>query len=223
MPIFLDNRTLLESFRAGDRESLAKIYLAYVDRVATLVRRGFVIDGGMSILGAVDRETQRDLIQEVFARAFAEPARLAYDGLRPYRPYLLRIAKNILIDAARKSGRCVEVGKCGAADVTGVGDINAIVEDDAPFGPEPPLNPEEASVKAQLGRIVREHVNGLDREAREFVSLRFEQEKPQRDVASAMGITRRRVRTLEKTILDDLRNHLKRKETKPRTREIDRR
>ncbi len=46
-----------------------------------------------------------DLIQEVFVRAFSEKGRLAYDGLRDYEPYICTIARNLLIDRARKQGR----------------------------------------------------------------------------------------------------------------------
>lgn len=40
-------------------------------------------------------------MQDIFARAFAPKARLAYDGVRPYGAYVKRIAKNLMIDRAR--------------------------------------------------------------------------------------------------------------------------
>ena len=41
-------------------------------------------------------------MQEAFRRAFEERARSAYDGLRPYRRYLLTITRNLVIDQLRK-------------------------------------------------------------------------------------------------------------------------
>lgn len=44
MPIFDNNRELLDRFRRGERAALAAVYEHYVDDVALLARRGFAID-----------------------------------------------------------------------------------------------------------------------------------------------------------------------------------
>ena len=41
-------------------------------------------------------------VQEIFARAFSEAARTAYDGIRPYKNYLMTIARNYVVDTFRK-------------------------------------------------------------------------------------------------------------------------
>jgi hypothetical protein len=40
--IFLDDRKLLNDFKAGDRAALSKVYYHYVGFVETIVRNGFL-------------------------------------------------------------------------------------------------------------------------------------------------------------------------------------
>src|SRR5262249_10922972 len=102
------DRELLDAFRRGDREALARVYHHYVDAVARLVRYGFLLETrNLRISGARDVDAENEIIQDVFVRAFGERARLGYDGIRPYRPYLLRIAKNLLVDQARSRGHAM--------------------------------------------------------------------------------------------------------------------
>src|SRR3954451_9913054 len=108
MTVFAADRLLLDAFRRGDRAALTTVYFHYVDDIAAIVRNGFSIPtSGVRVRGASDEPTERDLIQEVFARAFAPRARDAYDGIRPYGAYLRRIAKNLRIDRPRPAGRDV--------------------------------------------------------------------------------------------------------------------
>jgi hypothetical protein len=102
----LDNPALLAAFRSGDSHALRDVYVRNVDKVDSLIKQGFVTLGPppMRVPGVVG-EGRRDIVQDVFLRAFRESARLAYDGLRPYAPYLLRIAKNVCIDRYRRTKR----------------------------------------------------------------------------------------------------------------------
>ena len=115
MTIFRDDRPLLDAFRRGDRAAAERVYYHYVDDVDKLVRRGFILDAKETIRvpGIGDADAAADLVQEVFVRALSEPARLSYDGLRPYRPYLLRIAKNLLIDRLRATKNAAIVSLTG--------------------------------------------------------------------------------------------------------------
>jgi RNA polymerase sigma-70 factor, ECF subfamily len=204
MTIFANDRALLDRFRHGDRAALAAVYERYVDDVATLARRGFTIEssGHVYVRGA-GRDGEYELVQETFARAFTEKARLAYDGLQPYRPYLLRITKNLMIDrfrAEQKDARAV------ALDAPSVGDIDQLLAANAEFpAVEEPL---ELDVKA-LFEAAAAYVASLPDEHRRFVTLRFEDELSQDDVAARLECTRRRVRTLERDVQDGLRTWLK--------------
>jgi RNA polymerase sigma factor (sigma-70 family) len=127
-------------------------------------------------------------VQETFARAFAARARTAYNGIDPYRPYLMRIAKNLLIDRFRASAKqAVEL------------------PDDVEFelGEEPVDRDWEQRRAATL-----EYLATLDAFTREIVRLRFEQELSQDDAAARIGCSRRRVRTSEANVQKQLRRWL---------------
>jgi RNA polymerase sigma factor (sigma-70 family) len=190
------DRELLADFRAGKRDALARVYHALVDDVFKLVALGFASTNG-AIRGERDPDEQRVVVQEVFAKAFAERARLGYDGVRPYRPYLLTIARNVMIDRART--RSGELSRASEVDV------DAIIASDAPI----PGAVEDGADQQRLRSRAAAYIETLDPELRRFVTLRFEQELSHLDVAAKLGITRRRVRTLEARVIKGLRRFLK--------------
>ncbi|CAN5167377.1 hypothetical protein BH11MYX1_BH11MYX1_35220 [soil metagenome] len=195
MTIFADDRALLDRFRRGERAALAAVFERYVDEVATLARRGFTIEssGHVYVRGAT-RDGEYELVQETFAKAFAEKARVAYDGLSPYRPYLLRITKNLMIDryrAEQKAGRTISLDQL---------DLDAL----QPAAEEPP-DPDWVKLSAATA----EYVATLAPLEREFVKLRFDEGASQDRVAEALACTRRKVRTLERDIQRGLRSWLK--------------
>ena len=202
MTIFVDNRALLDRFRRGDRDALAEVYYRYVDEVATLARRGFTIESsGHVYVRGLDAEGERELVQETFVKAFAEKARLAYDGVSPYRPYLLRITKNAMIDRYRAAQHApVEL------DENGVGDIDELLAANAELAPG--VEPEDLHWKT-LRAATNEYVATLDDESRRVVQLRFVEERSQDDTAAQLQCSRRRVRTVEDRVLAGLRNALR--------------
>ena len=188
MTIFADDRELLARFRRGDRAALTSVYRRYVDEVATLARRGFTIESsGHTYIRGVDREAEFELVQDTFAKAFVERARLAYDGVQPFRPYLLRITKNLMIDRFRAKQR-------------------SIVELDA-TNTELPAEPEDLDW-TKLVAVAKEFTATLDAETQRIVRLRFEDERSQDDVAAELGCSRRRVRTVEHNVQLELRKWL---------------
>ena len=70
--------------------------------------------GHVYVAGVPDTDAEHDLVRETFVRAFAEKARSSFDGLRPYRPFLLRITKNLMIDRFRS--------RRNSAVTSGIGD-----------------------------------------------------------------------------------------------------
>jgi RNA polymerase sigma-70 factor, ECF subfamily len=190
------DRELLAGFRAGKSDVLARVYHALVDDVFKLVALGFVTANG-AIRGERDPDEQRAIIQEVFVKAFGERARTGYDGVRPYRPYLLTIARNVMIDRARE--RSSEQGRASEIDV------DATIASDAAI----PGVVEESDEQQRLRARTAAYIEGLDAELKQIVALRFEQELSQEDVAAELGITRRRVRTLEARVIKGLRRFLK--------------
>ena len=195
MTIFANDRDLLDRFRRGERAALAAVFERYVDDVATLARRGFVIESsGHVVVRGAGRDGEFELVQETFAKAFSEKARLGYDGVSPYRPYLLRITKNLMIDryrAAQKDSRVV------ALDAAEVDALEAAAEE----APDPGWQ--------KLAAATAEYVATLAPIARDFVRLRFDEGASQDAVAEALGCTRRKVRTLERDVQKGLRSWLK--------------
>src|SRR5687768_6138410 len=101
MTLFLERRELLARFRAGERPALEETYRFYAPVVANFLSRGFTFKSGESTLrfqGYRDAFDLDNALAETFVRAFREAARLGYDGLNPYKNYLLTIARNLSID-----------------------------------------------------------------------------------------------------------------------------
>lgn len=195
--VFERDRALLDRFRGGERDALEVVYRQHAGEVWSMLRSGFASGNGPRVLGISEASALRDAVQDVFVRAFAESARLAYDGLRPYRPYLLRIARNVRIDQLRRSGREVLMADPASDGAT-----------------EPPVEqPADAADRLhweQQHAATRAHVATLDAERQRYVELRFVQELSQQQVAERMSLTRRRARTLESDVLDGLRRALQR-------------
>lgn len=185
------DRALLEGFREGDPEALARVYRETVDEVARLVHRGAMLAGGRRAPGAGSPELERELVQETYLRAFDPRARLAYDGLRPYRPYLLTIARNLLIDHWRKAGR--ELPDDG---------LDALPAEPAPAEVD-------LDFAARLA-ATRDYLEQLPPDLGAFVEARFVQGLSQREVVERLGVTRWRARSLEKKVQAGLVRHLKR-------------
>ena len=76
MSVFESNRPLLDAFRAGDRKALEVVYMFYVDAIFNLVRFGFLLGDGKRVPGTPQPDTQRELVHDVFVKAFAERARM---------------------------------------------------------------------------------------------------------------------------------------------------
>ena len=94
------NRDLLGRFRAGERRALEAVFMAYEGLVRTIAVRGF--RGFSGFRNAADAD---DVVAATFEAAFQERARLAYDGIQPYRYYLSGITRNVMRTMCRKRGR----------------------------------------------------------------------------------------------------------------------
>jgi RNA polymerase sigma factor (sigma-70 family) len=200
LPIFQERPGLLVAFREGDRNALESVYRYYVSEVLRLLRSGFT-SGDNRVRGIPDSQRLLDAVQEVFVRAFGDSGRLGYDGVRPYRAYLLRIAQNLRIDELRKSGREVSLDDAGLENPKV--DLDTLIRTGQAVAPLPDT---EDWLEAQ--GAVRAYVATLDDATQRFIELRFVEELGQIEVASRLGVTRRRVRTMEARVLSGLRRAL---------------
>jgi RNA polymerase sigma-70 factor (ECF subfamily) len=187
------DRQLLMRFRDGERAALLVVYRAFVTEVETLCRRGFVLDGLK--VPPLPGPMVMDAVQDVFLKAFSQSARLAYDGLRPYRPFLLQLARNVCIDRLRALGRAPQP-------------LPADQESEDAQAESSQRSAEEKLDQARRVRLTQEYVAQLDPVSQQLVELRFVGELTQDETADKLAISRRRVRTLESRILAGLRKHL---------------
>lgn len=214
--IFQGDRDLLQRFRDGERDALERVYRHYVDEAVAVLRFGFWVKGASAFYwrGTDDEQTQRDMVQELFLRAFSPRARQSFDGLSPYRPYLLRILKNLLIDRHRagKHESVVPVSTGGAPGPNDRAelDLDLLIGANAELQGEPAQSSEDALQWKRDVALARSYIAALDDEARRFVQLRFEDELSQAEVARHLGASERRVRTLEKRVRRGLAKVLRR-------------
>jgi RNA polymerase sigma-70 factor (ECF subfamily) len=186
MPHWAEDRALLARFRRGDPAALERVYREHVDLIERVVQRGFHVIASDAHVPGASRDDVADAVQETFARAFAERARLAYDGLREYGPFLTTIARNLLVDRARKRGREVSLEELGAD----IGDEPA--EDPEPFA------------DSKTMKVVREFLAELTPELRGIHEERYVRGVSQEEAARNLGLSRQQVRTLEKKLRDRL-------------------
>jgi len=138
-----------------------------------------------------------DLVQDVFVRAFAH--RSTFDQSRALGPYLMAIARHLYVDRLRKRRyRTVplhdlglEVGESEGDDVAevvfGSGDAGLRCETHAHF--------------EQRFQTLSEYLRRLPPLLTSVYEARFVRGLSQRDAASMLQMTRRRVRTLEARLL----------------------
>lgn len=183
----------MEGFRRGERSALEQVYWAYVARVDRLVRRILHLHGRTKLIAAANVE---DLVHESFTRAFSPTTRQAYDGIRDYGPYLLTIVRNTVADALRLQQRellasCAEIESWLA------------LEDATPA--EDSLDRIDSLTLAR----VRDYLSRLPPELQSVHHRRYVLDEGQEAAADALGISRQRIRTLEKKLRLGLARELK--------------
>lgn len=186
------NRDRLEGFRSGEPVVLAQVYRHYAGEVAKVLSYGFSFKSAGQACrfhGFTSPFELDDALQETFTKAFAEPARLAYDGLRPYNQYLLTIARNLVIDRMRKLARAPRLFSVGESE-------DSLQQTDS----EPAASPEELAAKRQLNNIIKDFADGLGETERRLFQLRFYETRPRPQVAELLGLSEMQIRTREQKI-----------------------
>jgi RNA polymerase sigma factor (sigma-70 family) len=187
MPIFQGQPHLLEAFRQGERWALERVYREHVRMLdgylRTLARAG-------QARALAQESAIADALQEVFIRAFSPAVRSAYDGTRLYAPYLRKIAKNLFIDQLRAQGRALEQLVETLPDAS-----------EAALDAEPAADPRVATVLSAYLAALPPPLLGV-------YEQRFVLGHSQETACSALGITRRRLRTDEERLKTGLRRAL---------------
>ena len=206
---FKNNPDKVELFKSADRETFTWVYRTYVDEVAKMLTGGFTFSsGGDRVRFAGYRRPYhlQEAIQETFLKAFGESARRNYDGDRPYAPYLMQIAKNVVIDGFRKESLdrslFVTIGHLTYENET---------EDEAigRLGQQQGGSPEDLAAKNQIHVLVRSFVESLGPDDRQIVSEHLAGDASQAEIAETMKVDRNEIRRRIKGIREALLRHLK--------------
>jgi RNA polymerase sigma factor (sigma-70 family) len=192
------DREFLELFRRGERSATEQVYWAYLASVDRMVRRLLRFYGGKRPVSAANVE---ELVQESFTRAFGPMARQAYDGLRDYGAYLHTIVRNTVADALRLQRREVLAGD------TEIGVWLAMEDVAAAQDPSSWIDPVTAA-------RVRDYLSRLPLNQQSVHYRRYVLDEAQDVAADTLGITRQRIRTLEKKLRLGLLRELNRTRAK---------
>ena len=208
MSLLTEQRELLDRFKRGERRALEEVYRHYVPEVAAFLQRGFTFSSGGRTLRFVGYAQPFDLdnaLQETFARAFKESARLGYDGLHPYKNYLLAIARNLVLDEVRNrevamspfidhldSGGAAESGAREGEEAAPAGTVSD--------GPSAGVSAEHEYLRNELGKLYAAFVARLDERDRTFFRHRFEEQRTQVEAGRLGGLSHMQARTLEKKL-----------------------
>ncbi len=187
------DRATLEAFRRGEQPALLVVYRAHVAEVVGFLQRGFSFQSGEKwcrFRGFRAGYEVEAAVQEVFRRAFEVSARLAYNGLDPFEPYLLRIARNLVINDLKAKQPILFRFRSGAVVLDpGYPDTENEVEP----GPS-----QEALLEAQeVWRLVNNFKGRLTPRERGVFEQRFEHQVTSEAAAQALGLSRSQVRTTE--------------------------
>jgi RNA polymerase sigma factor (sigma-70 family) len=195
-----EDKALLDAYRNGQAWAFELLYRQHAATVQRFLYGGFTFlsrgrtcryRGGNA---GVDVDA---IVQETFTRAFAPSTRAHYDGERPFKNYVLSIAKNLVLRELQRHERHSSLEAMeDTADVVlrraRSGGGAAMLPDER--------NPEKATADGELAEITRAFIATLDDEEREFFHQRFVQMLTQEGTAEAMGCTRARVKLLEKKL-----------------------
>ena len=188
---------LWDRFRAGDAEALSAVYRAHVDEVLRTARAVLRAHGAR--VAAYDQLASDlpDVVQEVFARAFAPRARCRFDDQRELRPYLLQIARNTAVDHWRAQRRHVLV------------DQNRLPERLIHLDGSGP-RADEGWAGAEVIAVVERFIRSMSADERRWYEALYVRGLSQRQVSVELGVGRQVVRTMDSRLRARLKRALAR-------------
>lgn len=192
-----DERTLVERAQAGDAEAFGRLYELYVDRVYGFVR-----------FRVRDRSLAEDLTQEVFIQAMRGLG--SFDWRGSLAPWLLRIARNAVVDHWRRRGRRPERAQTAAE--AGEEDEDSLIGRMADEESER----EVATAEQALDRArIEEAAEGLTDLQQQVIALRFTAGLSIRETAEVMERSEGAIKNLQHHALRGLKSQLRWHEGEP--------
>lgn len=186
-----DERQLVERAKKGDGDAFEQLYRAYVDRVYSYIA-----------FRVRERELAEDLTQEVFIQALR--ALDGFDWRGSLAPWLLRIARNTVVDYWRRLGR----RRDRALSVAEAGEES---DEDSLIGRMPDMDGEEAVSRAEHA-LDRQRfavaAAGLTDLQQQVLALRFSAELSIKETAEIMGRSEGAIKNLQHHALRALKRQL---------------
>lgn len=192
----MDERALVDRARGGDGQAFGQLYERYVDRVYSFV-----------LFRVRDAGVAEDLTQDVFVQVLRGLD--GYDWRGTLAPWLLRIARNTVVDHWRRTGRRPE-RPMSAVEAEGDGDddesmIGRVVDEEGDVG--------IVQAEAWLDRAAFQRAAAqLTALQREVIALRFAAGLSIRETADAMGRSEGAIKNLQHHAVRALRRALGRDE-----------
>lgn len=179
-----------------DEELMALLARGEKEALATLVQRYQNDIFRFCLHYLKDVERARELAQETFIRVYV--ARARFDPQRTFRPWVLRIARNLCLnELKRKRAVTMESLETYAGTARSeTGELFGSNED----------GPDEAVMAGERRALLAEALGSLDPEAREIVTLRFFEHLSAKEIAEVTGGTEGAVRTRLHRVLKSLRS-----------------
>ncbi len=168
----IDDREFVERVRNGDTEAFNPLVLKYQGKIYNLI-----------YLRVQDRETARDLCQDVFLKAFQGLPRFRRDST--FYSWLYQIAVNCSIDFLRKRNR---------RRVLMFEALPIDTDSELPMTQTRPC-PTEALESEELGRIIRQAIRRLSPGQRRVFRLRYQRELPIKEIALRLNRSEGTVKT----------------------------
>lgn len=194
MTIFENNRELLDAFRRGEPGAITRVYREHAGSLFGFLRGGFlVVSKGTKYRFQGYREPWKleRAVQEVFMRAFSEKGRLGYDGIRPYKNYLLTIGRNYVVDQLRLKTR----------EFVSLEEFNETGLEFEQHGISAPAStPEQLAQDKQLEQLVNNFVGTLSPPERRIFEHRFVEQKSVEAASRRFGISEYSVKRDEKIL-----------------------
>lgn len=200
MTLLSSDRVLLDGFRRGESEALARVYGEYAPLIGAFLSRGFTFSSKGRTLQFNGFQQPFDLenvLQETFVRAFSERARLSYDGISPYRNYLIAIARNFVLSELRRREITMSQLYTEEDPESGRPEISA---DKAVLAGSPAPTGEAELMRRELVELVARFRESLGSAERAFFTARFEERLIQVEAGRQVGISHMQARTLEKKL-----------------------
>lgn len=200
----------IAAFRSGDRATLTALYDTHVEAVRRLMRFGFRFTSKgrqVHFRGFDEPFRVQEAVQDGFLHAFRASARASYSPDQAYKPYMLMIIKNHLIDQFRRKqleGRYI-------VSTTTLAHENESGEDAATrLDSREQASPEMEASRAQLRQSIQAFMGTLDDDDLDTIKLHMVGELTQTELAQRLGCDRNDVRKRVRTIRERLLRHLKR-------------